>query len=165
MTSDPVTGFSAGKPKSAPSNSASALPAPASAHDNEAFHARFSRRVQYLTVILGFAAAIAIGLAKSRPAGYGIALGSLLAWLNFRWLEQGLSSFVRGSASQEGLPKPQVPISTYAKFGGRYALIGLALYGMVTFLAVPALWLIVGLLALGLAVTVEALYEVISGSR
>jgi hypothetical protein len=32
-------------------------------------------------------------------------------------------------------------------------------------LAIPALWLIVGLLALGLAVTVEGLYEVISGSR
>ena len=128
-------------------------------------HAEFSRRVQWLTIILGLAAALALGLLKSHGAGYGIALGAVLAWLNYRWLDQGLSAFVTGSAAQEGLPKPQVPISTYFKFGGRYALIGLALYGIVKFLAVPALWLIVGLMALGLAVTVEGLYEVISGSR
>lgn len=130
---------------------------------SELVHARFSRRVQWLTVTLGWAGALAAGLLKSPRAGYGVALGTVLAWLNFRWLEQGLSSFVRGSAAQEGLPKPQVPLATYVKFGGRYALIGIALYGIVTFLAIPALWLIVGLLALGLAVTVEGLYEVISG--
>jgi drug/metabolite transporter (DMT)-like permease len=132
---------------------------------NEAVHARFSRRVEWLTVILGLVGALAAGLLKSHRAGYGVAIGAVLAWLNYRWLDQGLSSFVAGSVAQEGLPKPQVPISTYLKFGGRYALIGIALYGIVTFLAIPALWLIVGLLALGLAVTVEALYEVLSGSR
>jgi hypothetical protein len=121
--------------------------------------------VQWLTIVLGFAAALAVGLRKSHGAGYGIALGAVLAWLNYRWLDQGLSAFVTGSAAQEGRPKPQVPLSTYFKFGGRYLLIGLALYGIVEFLAVPALWLIVGLMALGLAVTVEGLYEVISGSR
>ena len=133
--------------------------------NNEVVHARFSRRVQWLTVILGWAGALAAGLLKSHRAGYGVALGTVLAWLNYRWLDQGLSSFVRGSLAQEGLRKPQVPLSTYVKFGGRYALIGLALYGIVSFLAIPALWLIVGLLSLGLAVTVEGLYEVLSGSR
>jgi len=133
--------------------------------NNEIVHARFSRRVQSLTLILGWAGALAAGLLKSHRAGYGVALGTVLAWVNYRWLDQGLSSFVRGSLAQEGLPKPQVPLSTYVKFGGRYALIGLALYGIVTFLAIPALWLIVGLLSLGLAVTVEGLYEVLSGSR
>jgi drug/metabolite transporter (DMT)-like permease len=132
---------------------------------NDLVHARFSRRVQWLTIVLGSAGAVAAGLLKSRHAGYGVAIGAVLAWVNYRWLDQGLSAFVRGSAAQEGLPKPQVPLSTYAKFGGRYALIGIALYVIVTFLAIPPLWLIVGLLALGLAVTVEGLYEVISGSR
>jgi hypothetical protein len=132
---------------------------------NDVVHARFSRRVQWLTIVLGWSAALGFGLLKSRPAGYGVAIGTALALLNYRWLDQGLSAFVTGSAAQEGLAKPQVPLSTYAKFGGRYALIGIALYGIVTFLAIPALWLIVGLLALGLAVTVEGLYEVISGSR
>jgi hypothetical protein len=132
---------------------------------NDVVHARFSRRVQWLTIVLGWSAALGFGLLKSRPAGYGVAIGTALALLNYRWLDQGLSAFVTGSAAQEGLPKPQVPLSTYAKFGGRYALIGIALYVIVTFLAIPALWLIVGLLALGLAVTVEGLYEVISGSR
>jgi hypothetical protein len=132
---------------------------------NDLVHARFSRRVQWLTIILGLAGALAVGLLKSHRAGYGVALGALLAWVNYRWLDQGLSAFVTGSVAQEGLPKPQVPLSTYAKFGGRYALIGIALYGIVTFLVIPVLWLIVGLLALGLAVTVEGLCEVISGSR
>jgi ATP synthase I chain len=133
--------------------------------NDEDRHARFSRRIRWLTIILGMAGALAAGLLKSHRAGYGVAIGTVLAWLNYRWMDQGLSSFVRGSVAQEGLPKPQVPLSTYAKFGGRYALIGIALYGIVTFLAIPALWLVVGLLALGLAVTVEGLYEVISGSR
>ena len=124
-------------------------------------HARFSRRVQWLTIILGMAGALAAGVFKSHRAGYGVAMGAVLAWINYRWLDQGLQAFVTASAAQEGLPKPQVPISTYAKFGGRYALIGLALYGIVTFLSIPALWLIVGLLALGLAVMVEGVYEVI----
>jgi ATP synthase I chain len=132
---------------------------------NELVHARFSRRVQWLTVILGLTGGVAAGLLKSPQAAYGVAIGTALAWVNYRWLDQGLSAFVRGSAAQEGLPKPQVPLSTYAKFGGRYALIGIALYAIVRLLAIPALWLIVGLLALGLAVTVEGLYEVISGSR
>jgi ATP synthase I chain len=133
--------------------------------NDEDRHARFSGRIRWLTIILGLAGALAAGVLKSRRAGYGVALGTLLAWLNYRWMDQGLSSFVRGSLAQEGLPKPQVPLSTYAKFGGRYALIGIALYAIVRLLAIPALWLIVGLLALGLAVTVEGLYEVISGSR
>jgi hypothetical protein len=130
----------------------------------EAHHQQFSRRVQWLTIVLGFAAALGFWAIKSHKAGYGIGMGAVLAWINFRWLDQGLSSFVRGSIAQEGLPKPQVPLSTYVKFGGRYALIGIALYAIVSLLAVPALWVIVGLLALGLAVTVEGLYEVISGS-
>jgi hypothetical protein len=130
----------------------------------EEHHRRFSRRVQWLTVVLGFAGALGFGFVKSRKAGWGIALGAVLAWINFRWLDQGLSSFVTGSIAQEGLPKPQVPLSIYVKFGGRYALIGIALYAIVTLLAIPALWVLVGLLALGLAVTVEGLYEVISGS-
>jgi hypothetical protein len=133
--------------------------------NDEIVHLRFSRRVQWLTVTLGCAGALAAGLLKSHRAGYGVAIGTVLAWVNYRWLDQGLSSFVRGSRAQAGLPKPQVPISIYLKFGGRYALIGLALCGIVSFLAIPALWLIVGLLALGLAVTVEGLYEVLSGSR
>jgi hypothetical protein len=132
---------------------------------NDLVHARFSRRVQWLTIILGWSGALAAGLLKSHRAGYGVALGTVLAWVNYRWLDLGLQSFVDASMAQEGQPKPKVPVSTYAKFGGRYALIGIALYGIVTFLAIPALWIVVGLLALGLAVTVEGLYEVISGSR
>jgi hypothetical protein len=133
--------------------------------NNEILHARFSRRVQWLTLTLGWGGALAAGLLKSHRAGYGVAIGTVLAWVNYRWLDQGLGSFVRGSLAQEGLKKPQVPLSVYLKFGGRYALIGLALYAIVSFLAIPALWLIVGLLALGLAVTVEGLFEVLSGSR
>ena len=121
--------------------------------------------MQWLTIILGMAGALAAGVFKSHRAGYGVAMGAVLAWVNYRWLDQGLQAFVTASVAQEGLPKPQVPISTYARFGGRHALIGLALYGIVTFLSIPALWLIVGLLALGLAVMVEGVYEVIREPR
>lgn len=127
------------------------------------FHARFSRRVQVLTLVLGWATALIVGITKMRMAGYGIGIGAFFAWLNFRWLDQGLQGFVDASKVQEGRPQPIVPLSTYVKFGGRYALIGIALCGIVAFLGVPAFWLILGLLALGLAVAVEGLYEVFSG--
>ena len=52
--------------------------------NNDAAHARFSNRVQWLTIVLGLAAALAAGLLKSHGAGYGIALGAVLAWLNYR---------------------------------------------------------------------------------
>lgn len=101
---------------------------------------------------------------KSGRAGCGVAMGTLLAWLNYRWLDQGLGALVTAALAQQGRPQPRVPLSVYLKFGGRYLLIGLAVYVIVFYFAVPLLPILLGLLALGAAAMAEGLYEVFSGS-
>lgn len=127
-------------------------------------HAQFSRRLQWLTILLGGAAAIIAGILKSPRFGCGIAIGTLLAWLNYRWLDLGLGALVTAALAQQGRPQPRVPLSVYAKFGGRYLLIGLAVYVTVSYFGVPLLAVLLGLLALGAAAMAEGLYEVFSGS-
>ena len=130
--------------------------------EDDVRHRRFSRRVQILTLGTGFAVAILVGILKSLPWGAGIACGAILAWLNYRWLDAGLNGLVLAAKAQQGLPQVRVPSGTYWRFAFRYALIAVAAYGIVTFLHVPALAVISGLLALGAAVTIEGLYEVFS---
>jgi hypothetical protein len=127
-------------------------------------HAEFARRLQWLTVLIGAGAAIVAGFLKSPRYGCGIAIGTLLAWLNYRWLDLGLGALVTAALAQQGRPQPRVPLSVYAKFGGRYLLIGLAVYVTVSYFGVPLLAVLLGLLALGAAAMAEGLYEVFSGS-
>jgi hypothetical protein len=124
-----------------------------------------SRRIAWLTLLLGFLAALVVWIAKSSRAGLGIAVGTSLAWLNYRWLDQTLAALVTVATAQVGSPQARVPHTVYWKFAGRYALMGLAIYVTVHYFAVPVLSLILGLLALGAAAIVGSLYEVYLGSE
>ncbi|HXA04455.1 MAG TPA: ATP synthase subunit I [Bryobacteraceae bacterium] len=124
-----------------------------------------SRRIAWLTLLLGFLAASVVSLAKSPRAGVGIAVGASLAWLNFRWLDQTLAALVTVATAQSRSPQSRVPAMIYWKFAGRYVLMGLAIYVTVHYFAVPVLTVILGLLALGAAAIVGSLYEVYLGSE
>jgi ATP synthase I chain len=127
--------------------------------------ANLSRRIAWLTLLLGLLAALAVSFAKSPRAGLGIAVGTFLAWLNFRWLDQTLAALVTVSAAKQGTPQSRVPARIYWKFAGRYVLMGLAIYVTVHYFAVPLLTVILGLLALGAGAIVGSLYEVYLGSE
>jgi len=133
------------------------------ARDND-IALRMSRRIERLTLSFGSIAALAVAFAKSPRAGIGIGIGSLLAWLNYHWLDQALASLVTVAAAQEGSPKARVPAVLYWKFAGRYVLIGLVVYVTVHYFAVPLLAVLIGLLALGAGAMAESLYQVFSGS-
>jgi hypothetical protein len=133
------------------------------ARDND-IALRMSRRIERLTLAFGSIAALAVAFAKSPRAGIGIGIGSLLAWLNYHWLDQALASLVTVAAAQEGSPKARVPAVLYWKFAGRYVLIGLLVYVSVHYFAVPLLAVLIGLLALGAGAMAESLYQVFSGS-
>lgn len=126
-------------------------------------HARLSLRLQWLTIGFGAAAALAAVFLKSGHYAGGVAAGALLAWLNFRWLDQGLGALEMAARAQQGRPQPRVPLSVYAKFGGRYLLIGFAVYAIVTYFGVPLLAVLLGLLALGAGAMAEGLYEIFRG--
>lgn len=124
-----------------------------------------SRRIAWLTLLLGLLAALAVSFAKSPRAGLGIAVGTSLAWLNYRWLDQSLGALVTVAAAQAGSPQARVPAQIYWKFAGRYVLMGLGIYVTVHYFAVPLLTVILGLLALGAGAIVASLYEVYLDSK
>lgn len=122
---------------------------------------RRDRRLEWLTLALGFGGGAVVCLVVTRAAGAGVAIGTLLAWLNLRWLEQGVNAIARLSTAQAGDPRPRISAWVYVKLFGRYALIGLVLYVTVSSLTIPVLSVLGGLFALGAAAMVSGIYEVL----
>jgi hypothetical protein len=118
-------------------------------------------RMGWLTLAIGLAAAIGVALCGRAGMGAGVAIGTLLAWLNYRWLKLGVDALVVSATQGEGASQPRVPAGTYLKFAGRYLLIALAVYASVSVLQIPILGMIYGLLALGAAAFVEGIYEIV----
>jgi ATP synthase I subunit len=114
-----------------------------------------------LTLLLGAIAAIPIAVFYGQTWGAGIFAGAMLAWLNFRWLKQGLDALTVASTAQAGHPKPQVPVFTYFTALFRYVLIALSVYVIFKYLHVPILSMIFGLCALGAATLAVSVYEIL----
>ena len=124
--------------------------------------ARTERRISWLTLLIGFLAALPVALLRDRLWGAGLAIGAALAWLNFRWLRNGLDSLVVASTAQAGKEKPAVPFLTYFAVAFRYGLIALAVYVIFEYLKVPLLSMVVGLFALAVAAIGASVYEILN---
>jgi hypothetical protein len=118
-----------------------------------AVFARTERRIAWLTLVLGGATAIVVAIMRQWPWAEGLAIGTVLAWLNFRWLKRGLDALVAVATAQEGAPKPRIP------FG--YGLIAFCVYVIFEYLKVPLASMVVGLCALGAATIVASVYEIL----
>jgi hypothetical protein len=114
-----------------------------------------------LTLLLGGLAAFPVAWFVGPLWGGGILIGASLAWLNFRWLKQGLDAFTAASTTQAGDLKPQVPVFTYFTALFRYGLIALSVYVIFRYLNVPILSMIFGLCALGAATLAVSVYEIL----
>jgi hypothetical protein len=123
--------------------------------------ARTERRIGWLTLLLGLAAALVVALLRRWAWAGGLAAGTALAWLNFRWLRRGLDGLVTASIAQAGAEKPRVPTLTYALMILRYGLIALAVYVIFEVLKVPLLSMVLGLCALGAATIAASVYEIL----
>ena len=123
-------------------------------------YARAERRIGWLTLALGLAAAAITGAVGPSAAGLGVAIGAVLAWLNYRWLHQAAVALSRLAAAGEG-SRPHISTWVYVKFFARYGLIGVVLYVMVTRFAVPVVSMLAGLCALGAAAMAESIYELL----
>ena len=117
--------------------------------------------ISHFTLLFGLLAAIPVAIFHGLPWGAGILVGCILAWLNFRWLKQGLDALTAASTAQADHPKPQVPLGTYFTAAFRYGLIGLAVYVIFKYLNVPVLSMILGLCALGAATMAVSVYEIL----
>ena len=122
---------------------------------------RIEKRILWLTPALGAAAGVAVAVLYGWRWGLGLFVGAMLAWLNFRWLQDALDGLQLLSTTQEGAPKPRVPLGTWVRFAGRYALIAIAIYVNFKIFKVPILSMLVGLCALGAATLAASLYEIL----
>jgi hypothetical protein len=119
------------------------------------------QRIAWLTLVLGFTTGAIVSLTGHPRWSAGLVLGTLLAWLNYRWLRRGVSAFVLASKAQAGLPKPKVPFGTYFLMLFRYGLLALAVYVIFEYLKIPILSIVVGLFALAAAAIAASVYEIL----
>ncbi|HXZ10850.1 MAG TPA: ATP synthase subunit I [Candidatus Sulfotelmatobacter sp.] len=123
--------------------------------NEEAFYAAAERRIEYLTIGLGCAAAVAAGFRWGVRAGGGVATGALLSWINFRWLKQGVGALAMLSSGQQGAEKVRVPKSVYVKFLGRFFLLILGAYAILRSFRLPVSSFLAGLFAVVAAALIE----------
>ena len=119
------------------------------------------RRIAWLTLLFGFAAAAILALLRQRSWATGLAVGTVLAWLNFRWLKRGLDALVLASEAQQGREKTQVPLATYFIAIFRYGLLALVVYVIFKYLHVPLGSMVVGLCALAGATIAASVWEIL----
>jgi len=53
-----------------------------------------------MTLAIGLGAAVAVGFIHDWVWAAGVAIGSVLAWLNFRWLKQGVAALAATAVTQ-----------------------------------------------------------------
>jgi len=119
------------------------------------------RRISCLTLLLGLLAGALVASLRDRAWGAGLAIGAILAWLNFRWLKRGLDALAQASTAQAGDKNPKVPLGSYFGMVFRYGLIALAVYVIFEYLRIPLLSMVVGLCALGAATIAASVYEIL----
>ena len=122
---------------------------------------RTERRIAWLTLFFGFSAAATFAVLRQRPWAAGLAIGTVLAWLNFRWLRRALDALVLVSKAQEGREKPKVPLTTYFAALFRYGLLALSVYVIFIYLHVPLGSMVVGLCALAVAAMAASVWEIL----
>ena len=119
------------------------------------------RRISWLTLVIGYSAAIIVSSLGHKSWSQGLFFGTGLAWWSFRWLRSALDALVTASTAQAAAEKPRVPTSAYLGAVFRYVLIALAVYVIFKFLKVPLASLVVGLCSLAAATLAASVYELI----
>src|SRR5215467_13975487 len=121
---------------------------------------RTEGRIAWLTILFGAAAAGAAVAVGNRAWASGLVIGSMLGWLNFRWLRRGVDAVVAAATAQHGAEKAVVPWWNYLLAVARYALIGLGVYVIFAYRHIPLASMMVGLCALAAAAISASVWEI-----
>lgn len=123
-------------------------------------------RIGWLTLLFGFAVTMVVAISGQRSWASGLLVGTLLGWLNFRWLGKGLDALVLAVKVQhDGLQTTEravVPWWHYVLAVFRYALIGLAVYVIFVYRKIPLASMMLGLCALAAAAIVASVWEILT---
>jgi len=118
---------------------------------DDQFLDRAVARITKVIFALAAAGVIAALLWRGLAWGTGFALGSLVSWLNFRWLKQ----LVYTLGSERARPRRAV------KLGFRYLLLGSGAYVILKYSSVSQSAALAGLFVSVAAVIVEILFELV----
>lgn len=118
----------------------------------EAFYRAAERQIEIWTLLTGAGGALLAVPTWGWPAAGGVLLGATLAWVNFRWLKQGVAALERIAVAQAGAENVRIPRRTYVKFFGRYVLLLAVLYVIFSRSLLPVAAVFAGLFALVAAV-------------
>ena len=130
----------------------------------EPFGTAAVRRVEWLTLVLGGVGAAWAGWRWGWRGSAGLALGSVVSWLNFRWLKGSVQAFGRSATAQAGSQNVRVPVGAYIKFFARFALLLGILYVILTRPWLPVIPVLAGLFASAAAVVLALVFELVSGN-
>jgi hypothetical protein len=133
--------------------------------DSDSMYVTAEHRIEWMTIVFGLAGAMFAVVHWGWRPGAGVALGAALAWLNFRWLKQGVTALVRISTAQLDSERARVPLSIYAKFFGRFALLLVAVYVILSRSLLPVAAVLGGLFAVVAAVMIELMWELVRGGH
>jgi len=133
--------------------------------ESDSIYVSAEHRIEWMTFAFGLAGAFIVLLRWGWRPGAGVALGAALAWLNFRWLKQGVTALVKLSTAQAGSEHASVPVSVYAKFFGRFALLLVVVYVILSRSLLPVAAVLGGLFAVVAAVMIELMWELVRGAR
>ncbi len=122
------------------------------------------RRIAQLTLAMGAAASVGAYLLFSPRVGMGVLIGTVLAWLSFRWLERALDALVCVSTARAESPGARLLLGSIFRLFGRYVLIAAVVYVSFTLFNIPVLSMLVGLCVLGVATIGASLYEILRPS-
>ncbi len=128
----------------------------------EAFLSGAYKRILRITIILSVAATIAASLFFSWHSGLGLAIGSLLAYVNFVWLHHGSELMIR-----QMIAPPKTGRSKFGlvlAFAGRYVFVIAMAYVILKSYPSMLASFIVGLALPVLAAMCEGVYEAVVSS-
>lgn len=129
-------------------------------------------RVEMLTLLLGAAGAVWAAERWGWRGAAGLAVGTALSWLNFRWLKGSVRAFgsaagAAGMATNAGAAAAapaRVGKGAYFQFIGRYVLLLGGVYVILTRTSLPAVSIFVGLFTVAAGVVVGIVYELLASA-
>jgi hypothetical protein len=133
--------------------------------ESDSTYVAAEHRIEWMTLAFGLGGAATVLVRWGWRAGVGVAIGAALAWLNFRWLKQGVAALVKISTAQANSDQARVPLSVYAKFFGRFALLLVVVYVILSRSWLPVAAVLGGLFAVVAAVMAELMWELVRGNR
>jgi hypothetical protein len=133
--------------------------------ESDSIYVAAEHRIEWMTLAFGLGGATFVFVHWGWRPGAGVAIGAAMAWLNYRWLKQGVTALVKISTAQANAEHARVPLSVYAKFFGRFALLLVVVYVILSRSLLPVAAVLGGLFAVVAAVMIELMWELVRGKR